>query len=235
MGERLTVGDLDVRVEIVPSRRTVRLTVERDATVTAQVPAPIDPDVLTKVIRDRSQWLYGKLAAREADADARPRKEFVNGEGFRYLGRNHRLELTDDSAHDVRLVHGRLLLLRTARPTEALVAWYRRAGQRWLPPRAAAWARTMGLEPPRIAVRPLGYRWGSCGTGGTLNFHWAVMQLPADLVDHVIVHELVHLVHRGHTPAFWRTVELAQPGAEHRRKLLRDAGASLWLPADPPW
>jgi len=231
VGERLRVGDLDVRVEVVPSRTSVRLTVERDATVTARVPPGLDEAVLTKLIRERSQWLYSKLAAREADVTAQPVKEFVDGEGFRYLGRNHRLLLTDEGAR-VRLARGRLLLPRHLLPdaTGALVRWYREAGRRWLPPRVAEWSRRMGLEAPALSVRSLGYRWGSCGTTGTLNFHWAVMQLPVELVDHVIVHELAHLLHRGHTPAFWRTVGLTQLGAEQLREALREAGASLWLP-----
>jgi predicted metal-dependent hydrolase len=88
----------------------------------------------------------------------------------------------------------------------------------------------MGVSTPPLRVRALGYRWGSCSSDGTVNIHWATMQLPVDLVDYVVVHELAHLAHPNHTAAFWRSVDLALPGSAHRRERLRTAGAALWLP-----
>lgn len=34
---------------------------------------------------------------------------------------------------------------------------------------------------------------GSCGCGSSVNFHWATILLPPNIVDYVIVHELAHL------------------------------------------
>jgi len=231
--ERLRVHDLDVRVEVVPRRASVRLTVERDATVTARVPARLDEDTLVRIIRDKSSWLYGKLAEREAEAAAAlPVKEFVSGESFRYLGQNHRLKIVDSGPEHLRLFRGRFLLRRDRLDgaEAAFVTWYRAAGARRLPPRLAERARDMGVEPTGLRVRPLGYRWGSCGSDGSVNIHWATMQLPFPLIDYVLVHELAHLRHRDHGPAFWQLVEAALPGADERRSTLREVGASLWLP-----
>jgi predicted metal-dependent hydrolase len=229
---RLRVADLEIRVEVTPSRASVRLTVERDATVTARVPPTVDVAALTRVIEDKSQWLHEKLATRRAEAEARPDKRLRSGESFGYLGRNYRLKLIDDGPDDVRLIRGRLLLRRDRQQEAAqqLAAWYRRGGEHWLPQRLAGWARSMGIADPPLKVRPLGYRWGSCSPDGTVNIHWATMQLPVDLVDYVLVHELAHLAYPGHTAAFWRTVEMALPGAMRRRERLRTAGARLWLP-----
>lgn len=229
---RLRVADLDVRIEVAPGRDTVRLTVERDATVTARVPPGVDAPALARLIENKSQWLHEKLATRRAEADARPCKQLRSGESFGYLGRNYRLRLVDDGPETVRLVRGRLLLRRDRQHEAArcLAEWYRRGGERWLPRRAAEWARAMGMPNPPFRVRPLGYRWGSCSSDGTVNIHWATMQLSVDLVDYVLVHELAHLTHRNHTPEFWRTVEVVLPGTALRRDRLRLAGAELWLP-----
>ena len=48
-------------------------------------------------------------------------------------------------------------------------------------------------------------------------------------MDYVLVHELAHVDHERHTPAFWAVVERALPDYELRKSQLAIAGAKLWL------
>ncbi|MGH3834366.1 MAG: M48 family metallopeptidase [Pseudonocardiaceae bacterium] len=226
------VGGLDIEVIVVPERRGVRLTVERDARITAIVPAGFDTARLAEVVKDQRRWLHDKLETRAHEAAARPVKEFVTGESFHYLGRSYRLKLVDVAPASVGLVHGRLQLRRDRldRAEGDLIDWYRGRGLAWLPRRAEPWAQRMRAPFGEITVRRLGYRWGSCSRGGGLNIHWATMQLPASLVDYVLVHELAHLHYHDHSAEFWRTVERVMPDFPQRRDQLRRAGAELWLP-----
>ncbi|MFJ7267451.1 M48 family metallopeptidase [Streptomyces sp. NPDC099050] len=227
-------------VHVVPTagRTGVRVTVERDARVVAQVPADADRDALAALIRTRLPWLYTKVNARRAEAAERPERRFIDGEGFWYLGRSHRLELGGDpAAAPVALKGGRLHLRRDHRDTAErdLAAWYTTRGRAWLPARMAPWALRMDTPAQGLNVRPLGYRWGSCSPGGTVNIHWAAMQLPVRLIDYVLVHELAHLHHPHHTPEFWRTIGRSLTDHEHLRAELDDWGAGIWLPeADGP-
>jgi len=226
------VGGLDIEVVVVPQRRGVRLTVERDARITATVPAGLDATRLAEAVKARRRWIHNKLEQRTHEAAVRPVKEFVTGEGFHYLGRSYRLTLVDAAPVPVGLIHGRLQLRRDRldRAEEDLIDWYRGRGQTWLPRRAAPWAQRMRAPLAEITVRKLGYRWGSCSRSGGLNIHWATMQMTVPLVDYVLVHELAHLHYHDHSTAFWRTVERAMPDFAQRRDQLRRAGAGLWLP-----
>jgi predicted metal-dependent hydrolase len=228
----MRVGDLDVHIRVSDRRRTVRLTVERDATITASVPVATDEAQLTRVIVAKRLWLYAKLRERAEVGPPAPPREFVSGEGFLYLGRSYRLLLVDEGARPVRLWRGRLELRRESidDATRQLIAWYRSAGKPWLGQRIAPWAQRMSVDIDALRIRSLGYRWGSCSPGGVLNIHWAAMQLPPDLIDYVLVHELAHLRHHDHGHDFWRAVERAMPDALDRRACLRLAGAGLWLP-----
>ena len=86
----------------------------------------------------------------------------------------------------------------------------------------------MGVEPaPYVEVLDLGYRWGSCSTDGTLNFHWRVMQLPPQVIDYVVVHELTHLKVPDHSPKFWGEVKRVMPDFEVHRRWLRDKRGNL--------
>jgi len=228
----LRVGDLDVTVQVSDQRRSIRLTVERDATLTAVIPPRTGTAELTRAIEAKRQWLYGKLRERSDIGQPRPSRLYVTGEGFPYLGRSYRLLLVDDVPQAVRLNRGRLELRHDAAGDAAchLTRWYRRVGEPWLRKRIAPWARRMQVGVTALRVLPLGYRWGSCSSDGTVNIHWAVMQLPPDLVDYVLVHELAHLRHGDHGPEFWRIVEFALPDYRARRDRLHRLGPDLWLP-----
>ena len=228
----LRIGDLDVTVKISDRRRSVGLTIERDATITAIVPPETNEDWLAKAITAKQPWLFAKLRERAETGLPRPPREYVSGEGFPYLGRSYRLLLVDEAPTPVRLWRGRLELRRDRVDDAAghLIQWYRTVGKPWLERRSAPWAQRMTVNVSALRVRSLGYRWGSCNPDGTVNIHWAIMQLSPDLIDYVLVHELAHICHRDHGLAFWRAVERAMPDASVRRARLRLAGSGLWLP-----
>ncbi|WP_285701496.1 SprT family zinc-dependent metalloprotease [Actinomadura sp. NBRC 104412] len=229
----IQIGDLDVRVRVSDRRRHVRLTVERDAAVTATVPPGIDQAELVKIVKSRRRWLYRKLAERRSVGEGRPAREYVSGEGFPYLGRSYRLLVIDEAPVPVRLLRGRLEILRSAvddDPAAALIGWYTRRGRAWLPARLRPWAERMQAPISDLRVMPLGYRWGSCSQDGRLNLHWATMQLPPDLIDYVLAHEVAHLHERDHGERFWSRVERAMPDAAARRIRLKHLGPHLWLP-----
>jgi hypothetical protein len=182
---------------------------------------------------EKRMWVYKKLAEKDLLLSHRPVKEFVSGEGFSYLGRSYRLLLMEGPEAPVKLERGRLVMRRDlavggAGP-QAVVAWYRARALRWLPGRVDPWAGRMGVSPETIDVRDLGYRWGSLGKGGRLNFHWATIQLKPTLVDYIIVHELAHIHEPNHTPEFWKSVERGMPTFELAKDELARTGSGLWL------
>lgn len=229
----LRVGDLDVHVRVSQERRTIRLTVERDATVTALIPPATEEAKLVQAITAKRQWLYAKLRERDEIGELRPAREYVTGEDFPHLGRNYRLLIVEEARRPVRLHGGRLELRRDGLDDAArhLSRWYRQVGELWLRKRMPRWTNRMGVEVTTLRVLPLGYRWGSCTQDGKVNIHWAAMQLLPDLIDYVLVHELAHLHHHDHSADFWHSVECAMPDYQARRDRLRRQGPDLWLPS----
>ena len=132
--------------------------------------------------------MFRKLAEKHLLLPASPAKDFVTGEGFDYLGRHYRLQLTADPPDAmVKLARGRLRMSRTVAERGegkgAMVGWYRQRARCWLPRRITAWAGRMSLHPGELDIRDLGYRWGSLGKNDRLNIHWAAMQLPVSLLE----------------------------------------------------
>lgn len=89
------------------------------------------------------------------------------------------------------------------------------------PPLVAQWAAIMGLPMPEILIRRMTSRWGTCNTRAkriTLNLELARRD-PA-LLEYVVVHELAHLIERGHNARFYAVMDLYLPDWRARRRTL---------------
>ena len=80
-----------------------------------------------------------------------------------------------------------------------------------------------GGRMPKVAVRDMHTRWGSCSLRtGTLAFSLRLCTMPAAAQEYVVVHEFCHFLVQDHSPAFWAEVEKRLPDWKARRRLLRE-------------
>ena len=194
--QTLAVGDLVLHVAPPGDRKTIEIVVERDASLVLKAPPTAIVERAEQFVTSKREWIYRKLADKDALTGPHVTKQFVEGEGFAYLGRNYRLTLTSDVAGaGVRLERGRFHLpAAQAHEGAALMRrWYTEVGGEWLRHRIRPWAARLGEDAVEVEVRDLGYRWGSARPmqgPQRINIHWATLQLPPTLIDYVLVHEL---------------------------------------------
>lgn len=222
----LKVDDLEFEVRRSVRRKSLEITVDRGGELILNAPPGVGDDVLIAFVKDKKFWLFTKIAEKNARQQPSAGKEFVTGEGLPYLGRSYRLLLVDRQDVPLKLEGGRFRLLRNqaSQGRKHFIHWSTEHAVPWLDRRVAGWAPRMSVEPRAVEVRDLGFRWGSCGKSGGLNFHWATILLPVSVIDYVIVHELAHLVEPHHTPEFWCRVARALPEYEQRRAWLAENG-----------
>lgn len=235
MSETFTLDGLIFHVRRSPRRRTLGLTVDRGGELVAHAPAHTPMETLERWVKAKLLWVHRRLATKQRHSITPCEPEFVAGESFCYLGRRYRLKLVETATKPLRLEGDFFHLRRDARPDahKHFRQWYVREGSEWLRRRVAQLAPRVGVSPTRVAVRELGFRWGSCGKNGVLYFNWRLLQLPVPLVDYVVLHELVHLRVPRHGPSFWRELERALPGAASLREALQSS-ARDYLVFQPP-
>jgi hypothetical protein len=81
-------------------------------------------------------------------------------------------------------------------------AW-RKEAKKYLPVRLGELARSNGLVFRKISIKNNRSRWGSCSVTNNINLSLHLMRLPENLSDYVMLHELVHTIHKNHSKRFW--------------------------------
>lgn len=93
--------------------------------------------------------------------------------------------------------------------------------------RVAFFAPYVGVTYGRISIRTQHTRWGSCSSGGNLNFNCLLAMAPPQVLDYVVVHELCHRRHMNHSDHFWAAVETVLPDYRESKRWLKENGRKL--------
>jgi len=217
-------------------RQSVSVVVDPDNGVQVVAPRQAKAEYLARVVERRAPWIVQKLA--DIDRVARPlKRDFVNGERYHYLGRQYELRLANGARRcpsQVKLKLGRFSVTanigrsaakRRIVVRSALTEWYREHAATRLGERIDLYADKLGLKPGKLLIRQPHKRWASCDKEGNLRFHWRLIMAPMLLVDYVVAHELCHLKHLDHSPAYWRMLRSVMPDFERRQERLRLTGS----------
>jgi predicted metal-dependent hydrolase len=72
-----------------------------------------------------------------------------------------------------------------------------------------------------LKIKNLKKRWGSCDSNKNISISCFLVQLPDDLMDYVLLHELVHTQNMSHNSDFWQTLEKLCPNMKNIKKEIK--------------
>lgn len=96
-----------------------------------------------------------------------------------------------------------------------------------LPLLVAQFSGQMRVRPKKITITSAKKRFGSCNAKGNLCFSWRLMAYPPEAVAYVVAHELAHLKHLNHSPAFYQFLSQHMPDYQNRAALLKQAPVNI--------
>ena len=192
-------------------------------------------------LQAKSAWIVRKLAEQSERAERlrAARIDWRDGATLPFLGGTLRVVLdpgTKGAALDADVDVGAnvpmsMHTLRIGLPASAPPSQVRDAVQRWLlaearclfARRAAHFAARLGVRMTRLSLTSARTRWGSASADGSVRLNWRLVHFGLPTIDYVVAHELAHLRHMNHGPAFWAAVAAVIPDvAQQRRTLKRD-------------
>ena len=223
MGRLVVEGNPPIEVDIRRNARARRLTLRvsrLDGRATLTLPARVPEREARAFVQDRSGWLRAQLAS------VVPEQRPAFGQTLPFRG--GRVTLVPGAGRGVRLDGDRLLAPPEAdRLGPRLAGFLKTRAREVLVAACDRHAAALGRPHGRITLRDTRSRWGSCSARGDLMFSWRLIMAPTAVLDYVAAHEVAHLSHMDHSPAFWAAVTRLFPDHAGPRRWLREEGAAL--------
>lgn len=183
-------------------------------------------------LREHAAWILRRLAEwRSRRRDVLP-EVWTAGAPILFQGRDLTLDIRPAPRP---AVAADLVNVSVGHPTpddEAAIAacvtgWLRAEALAFAAPRVASCAARLRAGTPSVRLSNARSEWGSCNRKGEIRLSWRLIQLPPELAQYVVAHEVAHLVELNHSPRFWALVETLHPACARARRALAEWSAVL--------
>lgn len=214
----------------------MRVAVKHSGEVVASVPCHATEEAVRRFVASQSEWIAQAVRSQRGRPRYRP-EHFESGARVYFLGEPYRVEIAHAVWKSVSLSPGALRIALARHTDEAAVrqlaeAWLAAQARQILPARFEAClprfaplihnpSVPVSAETLRLTVRAMRTRWGSCSRTGHVSLNAELIHHPPGLIEYVVAHELCHLAHLNHSPAFYEELERCVPDWLKRRKALR--------------
>lgn len=209
----------------------VRIRVAPDGTLRASLPLYAPLFLVKRLLKDSRDELRAMLNEQHSES--------VFEDGMR-IGKSHTLIVRPISQATATVKrHGQQIIVslppgRTLHEPilsqhirDTIVSALRLEAKSYLPKRLLYLAEQHGYSYDKVRFSHASGRWGSCSSSGTISLNIALMKLPFELIDYVLIHELSHTKQMNHSDKFWRLVGLADPAYKLHRKALKQETPSI--------
>jgi len=161
------------------------------------VPRRVPTAEVLAFARSRQDWLAQQLARVPSHAPPAP------GGTLHYRGAA--LPIDWHAAYS-RTPRVEAEVLRCGGPAETLAPrlgrWLAAEAEQLLAADLSHYCNRAGVTAPALRLSRAQRRWGSCSTGGIVRINWRLVQAPDHVRRSVVAHEVAHLLHFDHSPAF---------------------------------
>jgi predicted metal-dependent hydrolase len=205
----------------------IRIRVAPDGRLRASLPLYAPLFLVKRLIKSSRPQLRAMLDEQHTDT------HFAHG---MQIGKSHTLIVRDSTSRLAKATrHGQQIIVQLPPgknindPTihrhvrDVVISALRIEAKSYLPKRLSYLATKYGFSYQKVRFSHAGSRWGSCSSNGTISLNIALMKLPFELIDYVLVHELSHTVEMNHSDNFWELVASADPQyLAHKRTLKKE-------------
>lgn len=217
----------DCRVPVLwkPSSRARRLSLRidpRKKAVAVTLPPGLSQEQAVKFLKLQSRWITHRLASLEQAPAFRP------GHTLPLEGKPHTIVHHPTGRGGVWIETDQIFVSGAEEfISRRLTDFLKNRARLILGQELRAQAQTSGLHPTRLDIRDTSSRWGSCSSTGRIMLSWRLIMAPAPIRHYLIAHELAHLRHMNHSPAFWTLVNQLTPYRRHAEAWLKQHGSTL--------
>lgn len=226
----MNLNGLDINVIRSARKKTMHIVIERDGTVSVQVPENIEDERILEILQTKEYEIHKKILYWKELNKEQIKRQYVSGQSFMYLGKNYNLHIVENQKRNLIFKDGKFLLSDKAiDPRDSFVQFYKKQAKLKIAERISIYQKAVIKLPGKVEIRELPTRWASCTPDGNIYFNWKCVMAPIAVLDYLIIHELVHLEHPNHSRAFWDKVSAVCPSFQEYEAWLKRNGVRMTI------
>jgi predicted metal-dependent hydrolase len=206
-------------------RKTLSLTINENAELIIRAPKRLSIEKIQDFINEKESWINRKKRLIENQI----KDVTSNHNKLLYLGNLFPINVEQNASKEL-FFTGEEFIANSIEPDSlslSIKKWYKNKFKEIALPRVAYFANKHNLMVNQVRIKNQKTMWGSCSSKNNINLNYLLLMAPMGVIDYVIVHELVHTIHRNHSTDFWDSVESIMPEFQEHKRWLKKNGYKL--------
>jgi predicted metal-dependent hydrolase len=206
-------------------RKTLSLTINENAELIIRAPKRLSIEKIQDFINEKESWINRKKRLIENQI----KDVTSNHNKLLYLGNLFPINVEQNASKEL-FFTGEEFIANSIEPDSlslSIKKWYKNKFKEIALPRVAYFANKHNLMVNQVRIKNQKTMWGSCSSKNNINLNYLLLMAPMGVIDYVIIHELVHTIHRNHSTDFWDSVESIMPEFQEHKRWLKKNGYKL--------
>ena len=207
---------------IKSKRRTLSLSINENAELIVRAPNQISNKQIEEFIIEKSKWINKNKNLMQS----RINEMNDSDSDYLFLGNIYPLIKVNEDPNKIDFNGTEFItsIENQDKFKSSLKSWYKIKFKEIAIPRLNYFSDKYNLKINQVRFKNQKTLWGSCSSKNNINLNYLLVMAPMLVIDYVIIHELVHTVHKNHSENFWNAVEAIMPDYKKAKKWLNKNG-----------
>ena len=224
MQKVINVDDLAVMIKYRKNMKNIYLKVEKNADVVVSAPPRTPNYIIKKLIQENIDEI--KLRRNNILMNGYTVKQYVTGEKHIIFGKEIVLEVRLGKNNVVKLSDDKIILVIKDKDQDRgqiVMSYLRRVLYNKALEFINKYEKIMGVHAEQLRIKKMKTRWGTCNIEAKrIWINYELIKYPIECLEHIVVHELTHLLETNHTPRFYALLGKYYPNFRENDKLIKE-------------
>ena len=224
MNKKLKVGELDITVKYRKGMKKIYLRVEKNGDIVVKAPLRTPNYVVKKLIYEN----LSELKRRQNNIlNSLPKKrEYKTGETHFIFGKELPIEVVNSNKNTLIITEEKIVLV-VKDENQDREKIFQKGIREKLRQQSLYFIKKyepiMNVKANELRIKKMNTRWGTCNLEAKrIWINEELVKYPISCLEHIVVHELTHLLEINHTPRFYKLLEYYYPEYRQNDILIKD-------------
>lgn len=224
MQKVINVNDLVVMIKYRKNMKNIYLKVEKNADVVVSAPPRTPNYIIKKLVQENIDEI--KLRRNNILTNGYTVKQYVTGEKHIIFGKEFVLEVILGNKNVIKLSDDKIILVIKDKDQDRgqiVMSYLRKVLYNKALEFINRYEKIMGVHAEQLRIKKMKTRWGTCNIEAKrIWINYELIKYPIECLEHIVVHELTHLLETNHTPRFYALLGKYYPNFRENDKLIKE-------------